>query len=145
MVKQSWYVIMAVDYWWPCDWYSSTLCCLSGLHSGFYCNHETGAAQSSASASCHRVSQRFTVSWASMIHLMEVLEVTPSHLFYQLWKLADIEETGEKCCFKRNIAAVWLFGLFNCLGLTLRASTNFSFIFSCLLKVSVGSLGEGRL
>lgn len=87
------------------------------------------------------LSQRFTVPWASMIHLMEVLEVTPSHLFHQRWKLADIEETGEKCHSKRNTASVWLFGLFNWHCATLRASTNFSFIFSCLSKVSVGNRG----
>lgn len=87
------------------------------------------------------LSQRFTVPWASMIYLMEVLEVTPSHLFHQRWKLADIEDTGEKCHSKRNTASVWLFGLFNWHCATLRASTNFSFIFSCLSKVSVGNRG----
>lgn len=138
---------MAVDHWCPCEWCSSTLVPLSCLQAALYCERKTGDAQSilHQPANRHQTAQRFTLSWTNTIPLMEV---TPSHLFHLCWKLAVVEEMTEKCYLKENTAPnlkpARLFCLFNSGSPNLRARTNFSFIPSWLLKVSLCSFGGSR-
>lgn len=138
---------MAVDHWCPCGWYSSTLVSPFCLQAALYCDQKTGAAQSILHQLANRrqIAQRFTLSWTNIIPLMEV---TPSHLFHQPWKLAVVEEMTEKSYLKKNTASnlkpTWLFCLFNSSSPSLRARTNFSFIPSWLLKISLGSFGGSR-
>lgn len=138
---------MAVDHWCPCRWYSSTLVSLPCIQAALYCDQKTGDAQSILHQLANRcqIAQRFTLSWTKIIPFMEG---TPSHLFHQPWKLADVEEMTEKCCMKKNTASklkpMWLFCLFNSCSPNLRASTKFSFFPSWSLKVSLGSFGASR-
>lgn len=134
---------MALDHWSRCKWYSSTLISLWLTACSLVWPENLGCA-------------KFSISWLTDTkyhrdwHSQELIWYTSwkcwKYLFHQPWKLAFTEETTEKCCFMINTASslkpMQLFCLFNSCP-NLRANTNFSFMPSTLLKVSLGSLGVG--